>query len=81
MLTYSRMVNIGDVRVRNDLRPGDLGYVIHMHGRVYVAEYNYGVSFEMYVARGLAEFYTQYDPDKDRVWSANTAIALSGSCY
>jgi len=68
MLTYSRMVNIDDVRVRNDLRPGDLGYVIHMHGRVYGAEYNYGVSFEMYVARGLAEFYTQYDPDKDRVW-------------
>ncbi len=62
------MVNVDDVRVRNDFQPGDLGYVIHLHGRLYGAEYNYGVSFEMYVAQGLAEFYTQCDPDKDRVW-------------
>ena len=25
------IVTIDDVRVRNDLRPGDLGYVIHRH--------------------------------------------------
>ena len=68
MLTYSGMVNIDDVRVRNDLQPGDLGYVIHLHGRLYGTEYGYGVAFEMYVAQGLAEFYKQYDPDKDRVW-------------
>ena len=68
MLTYSRMVKAHDIRVRNDLRPGDLGYVIHMHGRLYGMEYNYGVEFEMYVAHGLAEFYEQYDPHKDRVW-------------
>ena len=68
MLTYSRMVNIDDVRVRNDFQPGDFGYVIHMHGRLYGTEYNYGVAFEMYVAQGLAEFYKQYDAGKDRVW-------------
>ncbi len=68
MLTYFRMVNLNDVRVRNDIQPGDLGYVIHMHGRLYSIEYNYGVAFEMYVARGLHEFHTQYDPNKDRVW-------------
>ena len=68
MLTYSRMVKVDDIRVRNDFRPGDLGYVIHMHGRLYGIEYNYGVGFEMYVAQGLTEFYKQYDPRKDRVW-------------
>ena len=68
MLTYSHMVNVDDVRVRNDIQPGDLGYVIHMHGRLYGIEYNYGVAFEMYVAGGLHEFHAQYDPDKDRVW-------------
>lgn len=68
MLTYSGMVNIDDVRVRNDIQPGDFGYVIHLHGRLYGTEYGYGVAFEMYVAHGLAEFYKQYDPDKDRVW-------------
>ena len=68
MLTYSTMVKVDDVRVRNEFRPGDLGYVIHMHGRLYGIEYNYGIAFEMYVAHGLAEFYKQYDARKDRVW-------------
>ena len=62
------MKSIADVSVRNDFRPGDLGAVIHMHGRLYGIEYGYGVSFEMYVAHGLAEFYEHYDADKDRVW-------------
>jgi len=39
-----------------------------MHGRLYKKEYNYGIEFETYVATGLAEFYQQYDPEKDRVW-------------
>jgi len=65
---FSHMVSVDDVRVRNEFRPGDLGYVIHMHGRLYGIEYNYGVGFEMYVAEGLAEFYKQYDPRRDRVW-------------
>ena len=62
------MVKAHDICVRNEFRPGDLGYIIHMHGRLYGIEYNYGVAFEMYVAQGLADFYRQYDPEKDRVW-------------
>ena len=72
------IVSIDDVRVRNDFRPGDLGYVIHMHGRLYGIEYGYGVSFEMYVAKGLHEFYEHYDPDKDRVWICEHADRIIG---
>src|SRR5439155_8433441 len=39
-----------------------------LHGYLYKMEYDYGVEFETYVAAGLAEFYNQYDPQKDRVW-------------
>lgn len=56
--------------MRTELRPGDIGYVTHMHGRSYAEEYNYGIEFEAYVAEGLAEFYRQYDTAKDRVWIA-----------
>ena len=35
---------------------------------MYQKEYNYGIEFETYVAEGLAEFYRQYDAQKDRVW-------------
>ncbi|NEU09713.1 GNAT family N-acetyltransferase [Flavihumibacter sp. R14] len=61
-------MNINDISIRSDIRPGDLGYVIYRHGRLYAEEYNYGVAFEMYVAASMAEFYRSYDPELDRVW-------------
>lgn len=54
--------------IRTELKPGDIGYVTWLHGSMYAAEYQYGISFEAYVAKGLYEFYAQYDPKKDRVW-------------
>jgi DNA-binding MarR family transcriptional regulator/ribosomal protein S18 acetylase RimI-like enzyme len=57
-----------DITIRTDLRPGDLGYVTHLHGRIYKEECNYGINFEAYVAQGLAEFWKQYDARKDSVW-------------
>ncbi|HVW59259.1 MAG TPA: GNAT family N-acetyltransferase [Puia sp.] len=57
-----------DITIRTDLRPGDIGYIVHMHGRLYGEEYAFGIAFETYVAKGLCEFYGQYDPIKDRVW-------------
>jgi len=63
-----RKVKLSDVNIRTELKPGDIGYIIYMHGRLYKKEYNYGIEFETYVAAGLAEFYRQYDPQKDRVW-------------
>ena len=56
------------ITIRTDLRPGDIGYIVYLHGRLYKEECDYGVGFEAYVAQGLAEFYKQYDPQKDRVW-------------
>jgi peptidyl-dipeptidase Dcp len=61
-------VSLNEITIRTELRPGDLGYVIYLHGHLYNKEYNYGISFESYVAGGLHEFYSQYNPVKDRVW-------------
>lgn len=61
-------VQLEDITIRNTLRPGDLGYVVYLHGLLYGKEYGYGITFEMYVALGLHEFYARYDPAKDRVW-------------
>jgi len=63
-----RKVKLTDIQIRTELRPGDIGYVVYMHGRLYKKEYNYGIEFETYVAAGLAAFYQQYDHEKDRVW-------------
>jgi GNAT superfamily N-acetyltransferase len=61
-------VQLNDINIRITPQPGDLGFVIHRHGKMYADEYGYGVSFEMYVAMGMYEFYKNYDPNKDRVW-------------
>ena len=61
-------VSLGDISIRTELHPGDLGYVIYLHGTLYGREYGYGVQFESYVARGLCEFYEKYDPKRNRVW-------------
>lgn len=57
-----------DVSIRTELQPGDLGYVIYLHGELYKKEYGYGIPFEAYVAKGLCEFYDKYNPERERVW-------------
>lgn len=63
-------INLNDVTIRTELKPGDIGYVTWMHGALYSREYNYTTHFEAYVAAGLHEFHKHYDPDLDRVWVA-----------
>jgi ribosomal protein S18 acetylase RimI-like enzyme len=57
-----------NISIRTELKSGDLGFVVFRHGKLYNQENGYGLSFEAYVAGGLAEFYHNYDPAQDRVW-------------
>lgn len=57
-----------NIRVRTNLQPGDIGYITYLHGLLYSQDFEYGISFEAYVAKGLYEFYDQYDEGKDRAW-------------
>jgi len=59
---------LNDIRIRTTLKPGDLGYVIYRHGKLYGDEYNYDILFETYVALAIHEFYKNYNPEIDRVW-------------
>jgi GNAT superfamily N-acetyltransferase len=73
--------SIEDINIRMDIRPGDLGYIIHRHGEVYAREYNHGISFEAYVAKGISEFYQNYDSTKDRVWICEYQDKIVGSLF
>lgn len=59
---------IDEIEIRNELRKGDIGHVIYLHGSLYGREYNYGIQFEVYVAEGLCKFYERYDANADRIW-------------
>lgn len=56
------------ITVRNILKPGDLGQVAALHGKIYGEEHGFPIGFEVYVMQSLIEFYNQYDSEKDRVW-------------
>jgi peptidyl-dipeptidase Dcp len=70
---------LDDITIRTELRPGDLGYMIYMHGTLYKQEYDYGIQFEAYVAKGLCEFYEKYNPDRDRIWLCEHENRIIGS--
>jgi N-acetylglutamate synthase-like GNAT family acetyltransferase len=62
------LMSFKDILIRTELVPGDLGYVIYMHGQLYRKEYNYGLHFESYVAAGLHELYESMDSSRSRAW-------------
>lgn len=67
------------ISIRTELQPGDLGFIIHMHGALYKMEYNYGLQFEAYVAQGLCEFYEKYNSERDRIWLCEHEKRIIGS--
>ena len=66
-------------KIRCQVRPGDIGYLTHLHGITYAKEYGYDQAFEAYVADGLAKFIRSFSPEKDRIWLAETNGQIIGS--
>jgi len=72
-----------DLCIRTELRPGDLGRIISLHGEVYDPLGGYGLRFEAFVGRTIAEFILDNDA-RGQIWLAErdnrlvgcTAIAL-----
>lgn len=59
-----------DVTIRPLGRPGDLGWVVQVHGELYAAEIGWGTPFEALVARIVADFADDPDPVGEAAWIA-----------
>jgi len=47
---------LNEVKIRTDLHPGDIGYIIYMHCLPYKQEHDYGIQFEIYVPKVSINF-------------------------
>jgi GNAT superfamily N-acetyltransferase len=65
------------ITLRHEVRPGDLGNVVALHGVLYAREYGFDATFEAYVAGPLAEFVKSNRP-RERLWLAEMDGRLVG---
>ncbi|MDR6872795.1 DNA-binding MarR family transcriptional regulator/GNAT superfamily N-acetyltransferase [Bosea sp. BE125] len=62
-------------------RPGEIGWVISAHGRLYAEEYGWDASFEALVAEIAAKFLREYKPKRERCFIAELDGAPVGSAF
>jgi ribosomal protein S18 acetylase RimI-like enzyme len=65
--------------IRTEIKPGDIGYIIRLHGVLYAQEYNLDHTFEGYVAAGLGNFAKSFDERHDCLWLAEEGGRIVGS--
>lgn len=68
-----------DIVFRHSLEPGDLGYLIYLHGSVLGPELGYNQSYEPHVIKEFNDFLQTYNPVKDRIWLATYKGQIIGA--
>ncbi len=67
------------ISVRTEIKPGDLGAIMHLHGVLYAEEYGLDWTFELYIAKGYTEAIEAFTSGKARLWVAEDAGEVVGS--
>jgi GNAT superfamily N-acetyltransferase len=67
------------VAIERGYRPGAIGRVVEMHGRIHARVSGFGLVFESKVAAGLAEFATRLENPRSGLWLAMAGDAVVGA--
>jgi DNA-binding MarR family transcriptional regulator/GNAT superfamily N-acetyltransferase len=71
----------GEPYILRDPRPGDLGWVVQIHGELYDREYGWDVRFEGLIADVIGGFVRSWDPARERCWIAERHGENVGSIF
>src|SRR5262249_17419238 len=61
--------------------PGDMGWVVALHGRLYAEEFGWNEEFEALVAEIAAKFLRHFDAKRERCWIAERQGEIVGSVF
>lgn len=67
------------INLRCELKPGDAGKLIQLHGWLYEQECGYNHVFEGYVCKTFYDFLLNYNPNKDKIWLAEERGEIVGA--
>ena len=67
--------------VLRDLRPGDLGWIVHRQGLLYHQEYGWDETFDALVAEIAGGFVKRFDAKRERCWVAEREGEVVGSAF
>lgn len=67
--------------ILRDLKPGDLGLIVHRQAVLYAQEYGWNSDYEALVARIVAEFHQSFDPVREAGWVADLDDRMVGSIF
>jgi DNA-binding MarR family transcriptional regulator/GNAT superfamily N-acetyltransferase len=62
-------------------RPGDMGWVVQRNGAVYAEEYGFDASYEALVARIVADYVDNRDPEAGAAWIAEVDGVPAGCVF
>lgn len=67
--------------VLRPLRPGDLGWVVERNGALYDQEVGWDRTYEALVAKVVAEYVQDHDPERENAWIAESDGARVGGVF
>jgi GNAT superfamily N-acetyltransferase len=69
------------ITLRNELRSGDIGWIVERHGLLYAEEFGWNIEFEAVVAEIIGDLVSGFNPARERGWIAERAGQRLGCVF